>query len=107
MRALKFLEELRRVQQSHESQRGMTARGKAELNDAQKLAYDIATDWFSRVLDGENIAPMRMVITGVGGAGKSDVLRAIRSEFVNMIRANGVVRHERAGCRLPGRRAGL
>ena len=58
-----------------------------ELNLAQKRAYNIISSHLNQFLTKQNPTPLRLIIYGEGGTGKSKVIEAITLLF------------ERAGCR--------
>ena len=54
---------------------------KFTLTDEQTLAFLLFADHHGRVMKGEKLPPLRMMLSGPGGAGKSQVFDALRTFY--------------------------
>jgi hypothetical protein len=59
----------------------LTAVSRSALNDDQKRAYDIIVWHLKQTLSGKKCTPLRMIIHGEGGTGKSKVLQSVTEAF--------------------------
>ncbi|TFK61795.1 hypothetical protein BDN72DRAFT_777857, partial [Pluteus cervinus] len=53
----------------------------SELNDSQRRAYDIITWHLKQSIDARDPPPLRMLIHGEGGTGKSKVIQTVTQSF--------------------------
>lgn len=63
------------------SEAALTAVDPSVLNDGQKRAYGIVTWHLDQVLAGRHPPPLRMLLHGAGGTGKSKVIQTITEFF--------------------------
>ena len=76
---------------SHESNRGavlmlapekpLSPMSPADLNEAQLRAYNIIVDHLHETLAGRDPQPLRMILYGEGGTGKSKVIQTVSDAF--------------------------
>jgi Cdc6-like AAA superfamily ATPase len=53
----------------------------SELNDEQFRAYEIITQHLGDYLQGKAPKPLRMIVYGEGGTGKSQVIQTVTETF--------------------------
>jgi Cdc6-like AAA superfamily ATPase len=58
------------------------------LNVFQRRAYEIITQHLHSMLSGNNPKPLRMVLYGEGGTGKSKVIQAVTDAFIKAGRSD-------------------
>jgi hypothetical protein len=59
----------------------MPALDPTELNDEQRMCFNIVSTHLERTLAKEKVAPLRLLIYGEGGTGKSRVIQSITERF--------------------------
>ena len=67
------------------------------LNDDQKRAYEIILWHLDETLQGHDLPPLRMIIYGEGGTGKSSVIQAISEGFKNRFVENQLLKSAYTG----------
>ncbi|THG93156.1 hypothetical protein EW026_g8002 [Hermanssonia centrifuga] len=65
----------------HSGEGTLSAANPAELKDEQFRAFDIIRWHLSETIAGNNPPPLRMILYGEGGTGKSKVIQTITQEF--------------------------
>jgi Cdc6-like AAA superfamily ATPase len=59
----------------------MTSMSPSLLNEGQRRAYDIITRHLFDTLSGKRPEPLRMILYGEGGTGKSKVIQTVTEAF--------------------------
>ena len=67
--------------QPESTDRHLSPMDPSSLNQEQRQAYDIITWHLDQTLAGRNPAPLRMIVHGEGGTGKSKVLQTVTEAF--------------------------
>lgn len=63
---------------------GEMAAEEVVLNEEQQHAYDLVSSHLNLTLANENPGPLRMIIYGEGGTGKSKIIQLLTSKFVKL-----------------------
>lgn len=65
------------------SERSLAAIHPCQLDDDQRHAYDITLQHLEKTLNSESPGPLRMILQGEGGTGKSKVIQTVTEAFFN------------------------